>query len=153
MKRKKLIREQMETTLRRFGPLSEVRVPHKGWIRAVRDALGMTAKQLGRRMGVAQQAAARIERDELAGAVTIRTMQRVAEGLDCNFVYGFVPHSTLDATLRKQARTVAAKRLAQANQTMALEAQALSKQENRRVLSEMIDELADTVPSHLWDEL
>jgi len=117
----------------------------------VRDALGMTARQLARRMGVAQQAVARIEKDELAGSVTIKTMQRVAERLDCSFVYAFVPHSTLDAALRKQAHTVATKRLAQANHTMALEAQSLSTDENKRVLSEMIDELVDTVPSALWD--
>lgn len=152
MKKNKLVREQLETTLKRFNPLAEVQPPHKGWIRAVRDALGMTAKQLATRVGVTQQAVARIEKDELAGSVTIKTMQGLAAGLDCRFVYGFVPHSTLDASLRTQAQTVAAKRLAQADQTMALEAQALSKEENKRVLSEMIDELVDTMPSTLWDE-
>ena len=152
MKKKKLVREQLETTLQRFSPLSKIRPPHKGWIRAIRDALGMTAKQLASRMGVAQQAVARIEKDELAGSVTIKTMQRVAECLDCSFVCGFVPHSTLDATLRKQAHIVAIKRLTQANQTMVLEAQSLSTKENKRVLSKIVDDLVDAVPSSLWDE-
>lgn len=113
----------------------------------------MTARQLAERLGVAQQAVARIEKDEIVGAVTIKTMRRVAERLDCRFVYGFVPHSSLEKTIRARARQVAEKRLAVANQTMALEDQSLSAKENKKVLSEMIDDLVDTMPSNLWDEL
>jgi len=153
MKKKKLIREQLETILKRFSPLANIRSPSKGWIRAIRNALGMTAKQLACRLEITQQAVTRIEKDESAGSVTIKTMQRVAEKLDCTFVYGFVPCSTLNATLHKQAQKVAARRLFQVNQTMALESQALSAEENKRVLSEMINELVETTPSSIWDEL
>ena len=153
MKKNRLVREQLEAALEHFGPLRNISTPRKGWIRAIRDALGMSAKQLGNRLGVAQQAVARIENDELSGSVTIKTMQRIAECLDCVFVCGFVPRSSLDTTLRKQAKQVAAKRLAQASQTMALEDQALDTKENKKVLSQMVDELVDAPPSYLWDEL
>ncbi|TFH14574.1 MAG: mobile mystery protein A [Lentisphaerales bacterium] len=152
MNKKKLIREQLEATLGRLSPLRNVISPPKGWIRAIRNALGMTAKQLAGRLGVAQQAVARIEKDELTGSVTIKTMRRVAESLDCAFVYGFVPRSSLETTLRKQAQQLAARRLARASQTMALENQALSKKENEKVLSEMVSELVDTLPPNLWNE-
>lgn len=152
MKKKKLIREQLDATLRRFKPLRATNPPLKGWVRAIRDSLGMSARQLAHRLGIAQQAVARIEKDELPGSVTIKTMRRVAECLDCEFVYGFVPLSSLDATLRQQARRVAAGRLAQANQTMALEDQALSPEENTTILDEMTDELVETLPSNLWDK-
>lgn len=152
MKKRKLVREQLESTLQSFSPLARISAPHKGWIRAVRDALGMTAKQLACRMGVSQQSVARIEKAESAGSVTIRTMQRLAECLDCSLVYGLVPHSTLDTTLRRQAHAIATRRLTQVNHTMALEAQSLSTNENKRVLSEMVDDLVDTVPSDLWNE-
>jgi predicted DNA-binding mobile mystery protein A len=112
----------------------------------------MTAKQLAARLGVAQQAVARIEKDELAGSVTIKTMRRVAECLDCVFVCGFVPRSSLEATLRNQAKHLATIRLAQASQTMALEDQKLSTEENEKVLSEMVDELVDKLPTSLWNE-
>jgi predicted DNA-binding mobile mystery protein A len=153
MNKNRLVREQLDATLRHLGPLHRTSTPRKGWIRAIRDALGMSAKQLGGRLGVAQQAVARIEKDELRGSVTIKTMQRNAECLDCVFVCGFVPRSNLDTTLRTQAKQVAVKRLAQASQTMALEDQALDTRENRKVLSEMVDELVDAPPSDLWDEL
>ena len=104
MNKKKLIREQLEASLRRLSPLRNVSPPSKGWVRAIRNALGMTAKQLASRLGVAQQAVARIEKDELIGSVTIKSMRRVAECLDCVFVYGFVPRSSLEAILRHQAQ-------------------------------------------------
>jgi predicted DNA-binding mobile mystery protein A len=151
--KQKLIREQLETTLKQFSTLSTVNSPPKGWIRAIRDALGMTAKQLARRMHITQQSVARIEKDEPTGAVTIKTMRRTAEALDCIFVYGFVPKTSLDATVRTKAKEVATKRLAQVSQTMALEAQSLSEKENKAVLSEMVEDLVNHPPSNLWDQL
>jgi len=152
MNKKKLIREQLDASLQRLRPLLDVTAPPKGWIRAIRDALGMTAKQLANRLGVAQQAVARIEKDELAGSVTIKTMRRIAECLDCVFVYGFVPRTRLEETVARQAKKVAAQRLAQASQTMSLENQALSRRENEQALSALVDELIRTLPSNLWNK-
>jgi predicted DNA-binding mobile mystery protein A len=152
MNKKKLIREQLDASLQRLATLRTVTPPQKGWVRAIRDALGMTAKQLAGRLGVSQQAVTRVENTELSGSVTIKTMRRIAERLDCVFVCGFIPRSSLEATLRKQAEKVAATRLAQASQTMALEDQALSTGENKKVLSDLVDELVETLPSTLWNE-
>ena len=152
MNRKKLIREQLDYSLRRISPLRDVDPPSKGWIRAIRDALGMSASQLAGRLGVAQQAVSRIERDELSGSATIRTMRRIAEGLDCVFVCGFVPRSSLEATLRKQAEKVAARRLTNASQTMKLEDQGLGAKEDARVLADLVDDLVETPPANLWSE-
>jgi len=152
MNRKKLIRQQLDASLQHFSPLLDVTAPPKGWIRAIRDALGMTAKQLANRLGVAQQAVARIEKEEPAGSVTIKTMRRIAECLDCVFVYGFVPRTSLEETVSRQAKKVAAQRLAQASQTMSLENQALSRRENEKALSNLVDELIRTLPSTLWNK-
>ena len=152
MNKKKLIREQLGVSLERFNALRGVSPPRKGWIRAIRDALGMTAKQLADRLGVAQQAVSRIERDELRGAVSIKTMRRVAESLDCVFVFGFVPKTSLEDTLRARARRVARRRLAQASHTMALEAQSVSAHENEKIFHGMVDDLLESVSSDLWDD-
>jgi len=152
MNKKKLIREQLDASLQRLSPLLDIAVPPKGWIRAIRDALGMTAKQLASRLGVAQQAVARIEKDEFSGSVTIKTMRRIAECLDCVFVYGFVPRKSLAETVACQAKKVAGHHLSQASQTMSLENQALSKKENEQALSDMVDELIRTPPSNLWNK-
>jgi len=152
MNKIKLIREQLDASLQRLSPLLDVTAPPKGWIRAIRDALGMTAKQLADRLDVAQQAVARIEKEELAGSVTIKTMRRIAERLDCVFVYGVVPRTSLEETVSRQTKKVATRRLAQASQTMSLENQALSRRENEQALSDLVDELIRTLPSDLWNK-
>jgi predicted DNA-binding mobile mystery protein A len=152
MNRKKLIRKQLDASLQRFSPLLDVTAPPKGWIRAIRDALGMTAKQLANRLGVAQQAVARIEKEELEGSVTIKTMRRIAECLDCVFVYGFLPRTSLEETVTRQAKQVALRRLARAYQTMSLENQALSRRENEEALTDLVDELVRAPSSTLWNK-
>ena len=39
----------------RLARVPELARPNKGWIRALRDALGMSSADLARRMGVSQQ--------------------------------------------------------------------------------------------------
>jgi predicted DNA-binding mobile mystery protein A len=149
--KKRLIVKQLDTTLRRFESLRNVSAPPKGWLHAIRSALGMSARQLAVRVGFSQQALARIEHAEQNGAVTVKTLRRIAEQLDCVFVYGFVPRTSLESTVRQQAHRVAVKRLGKATQTMALEDQELDRQENRKILSDLVDELTDNPPSNLWD--
>lgn len=151
MKKARLIREQTEAKLQRIIALRDEPTPAGGWVRALRAALNMTAARLANRIGVHREAISRIEKDEIAGSVSIKTMRRVAEGLDCVFVYALVPKTTLDATVRAQAQRLAFKRLSQASHTMALEDQALSDRENREVLSRLIDDIMDDPPASLWE--
>ena len=129
--RKMLIISQLDETLRKLRPLRDMSVPPRGWIRAIRDALGMSGRQLADRLNVYKARTSRMEKDELAGAVSLKTMQRVAEALDCSFVYGFVPRTSLANAVRDQAKRVASKRMERASHTMALEDQALSQEEDR----------------------
>ncbi len=152
MKNRRLVRQQLDVTLEKLRPLSGIAIPPKGWIRAIRDALGMSGRQLADRLGVSRQRAALIERDEVAAAVTLKTMRRVAESLDCVFVYGLVPRSSLEETVRGRARQIAEEKLARVSQTMRLEGQGLSAEEDERALSNMIEELIDTMPPTFWDK-
>ena len=69
-KNKKLIREQLQMTLVKFKQLFNISIPPKGWIRAVRNALGMSGRQLAERMGVTKQRTSFIEMQEIDGTVT-----------------------------------------------------------------------------------
>jgi predicted DNA-binding mobile mystery protein A len=151
-RQKKLVQQQLDGTLETFDVLRKAAVPPKGWVRAIRNALGMTGQQLARRLGTNRQRVARIEQDEKQGRVTVNTLRNVAEAMDCEFVYGFVPRQSLEQTVRDQARRVAAKRMERSNQLMRLEAQELSDAEKEKVLNELIDEIVDTMPRYLWDE-
>ncbi len=151
-KQLKLARQQLDATLKRFKPIAELAPPPKGWVRAIRDALGMTGKQLAGRLNVNQQRIARIEQDEKLGKVTIETLRNVAEAMDCIFVYGFVPRSSLEQTARNRAAAVATKRMARSNQTMMLEKQELSKAEKERAFKSLVEDITSSMPKSLWDD-
>ncbi len=149
--KKKLIREQLDETLKRFSLLKSVNPPRKGWLRAIRDAFGISTRQLGDRLGVSKSRITRIEQDELSGSVTLKTMRRMAEGLDCVFVYGFVPRKTLEDTLRNQAIYVAEKRMKRTVHTMALEDQGITEAEQKKAFDAIVEELIRTTPKSLWE--
>ena len=151
-KQKNLAREQLDETLKKFLPLKIVSAPRKGWIRAIRDALGMTGEQLAKRLKTNKQRISRIEQDEKLGKVTIKTMRAVAEAMECEFVYGFVPKESLEQTVRNQARIVAKEHMSRSNQMMRLEKQELSDSEKVKVMESLIKEITGTMPKSLWNE-
>lgn len=126
--------------------------PPKGWLRAVRDALGMTTAQYARRLGVSQPRIVELEQSEASGSVTLNTLQRAAEALGCRLVYVLVPEKPLADTIRERAETVASRQLADVEHTMRLENQAVTdKQVSKNLLRERVEELLRR-PARLWDE-
>ena len=150
-KYKQIVRRQLDATLAKFSEAGSVQSPAKGWIRAVREVLGMSGKQLAGRLKVSQPRVFKLEQDEPAGALTLKTMRQVAEALDCVFVYALVPRSSLEETVRTQAKVVAAERLQRVSHTMLLEGQALSSAEQKASLYAAIEELVRETPRDLWD--
>jgi predicted DNA-binding mobile mystery protein A len=122
-----LVRQQLDKTLTLFDSVLDLAPPSRGWIRAVRGALGMSGRQLARRLGLTQQSVARMEKDEVTGALTIKTLRRVAESLDCVLVYGIVPRENLESIVHDRARTIAHDR------------------------QDMVDDLVDRMPANFWD--
>ena len=151
-KHRKLAREQLDQTLNRFESLRTVARPRMGWIRAIRDALGMTGGQLAKRLNVNKQRVSRIEQDERLGNVTLKTLRGVADALDCVFIYGFVPRGSLEQALRNQAESVARKRMDRSNQTMRLEHQELSEENKEKAMKDMVRDIIEAMPKSLWDE-
>ena len=141
--------DQRFQTLR---PLAEVSRPPKGWVRAVRDALGMTTAQLAKRLGVSQPRIVEIEQTEVSGTVTLHTLQRAAEALGCRLVYALIPDKPLAEIVRKRAEEIAGRRSTAVEHTMRLEDQAVPDKEAARELREhMIEELMRR-PARLWDD-
>jgi predicted DNA-binding mobile mystery protein A len=99
------------------------RPPHDGWVRAVREALGMSLADLASRMHVAESTVLRLERGEKAGTTQLDTLRRAAEALDCELVYALVPRTPLTEQVDAQAHRVASRSLAPVVHTMALEGQ------------------------------
>jgi predicted DNA-binding mobile mystery protein A len=116
-------RQRLDERLRPLKPTDRFQVPPKGWIRAVREALGMTGRQFARRLQVSPQSVDALEKSEAHGAIKIETLRRAAEALDCTLVYALVPNTSLEEAVRERARKLALRDLGRVAHTMKLEAQ------------------------------
>jgi len=126
--------------------------PPRGWIRAVREALGMTTGQLAERLGIAQPSAIGLEKAEASKAITIATLERAAHALDCTLVYAFVPRKPLEAIVQERAREVARERLRTISHSMTLEAQRVGEDDERTQLERIARKLIEGPGSALWDK-
>jgi predicted DNA-binding mobile mystery protein A len=150
--RKRLIQEQLDKTFESLACMRDVQRPAKGWLRAVREALGMSGKQFARRLGVSAPWVSTLEKKELTGSVTIKTMRQAAEALDCVFVYAVVPGKSLADSVRRQAEIAAEKKLGRVSHSMLLEAQQLSQAELRNAFEAEVETLIREMPKELWDD-
>lgn len=146
-----LARKQLERRLAPLRKAPEFARPARGWVKAIREALGMTAAQLGARIGVSQSRIARIERDEAEDAVTLATLRRVAEGLGCTLVYALVPNEPLDEMLKARARAQADVQLKRTHHSMRLENQALDRGDLEQERERLARQILAGDPRRLWD--
>ena len=130
-----------------LAQLRDAQPPKQGWISAVRRALGMTAKQLAERVGLSQPRIAKMELNE--NNLKISTMKKIAEGLDCDFVYGFIPKSSLQETIKRQAHKKAEAILSSVNTNMALEDQLA---DDPHILTDMANEMIAKNIRRIWDK-
>lgn len=143
-------RRALDDRLRRVD-LSLLRdQPTRGWIRAIRDALGMTSRQLASRLGVSQVAVTKLERSEVDGSARLESLRRAAAALDCDLVYALVPRSTLDETVRQRASLLAGQDLHKVDRTMRLEDQALTDEQLTARVTDYADKLVTA--GRLWDD-
>jgi len=116
--------------------------PRGGWVRAIRDALGMTAADLADRMGVDQSTVTRLEQSERQRTVQLDTLERAADALDCELLYALVPRNPLEETVRAQARRRALEEMRRVNHTMGLEAQSAEDDSAETRVRALAEELA-----------
>lgn len=126
--------------------------PPKGWLRAIRDALGMTTAQFARRLGVSQPRIIELEQSEVSGSVTLKTLQRAAEALGCRLVYALIPEKPLAETVRERTELVAERQLKAVEQTMRLEDQSVKDATAAKDLRRQFVEELLRRPARLWDE-
>ena len=135
-------RRHLDTRLTAWRSLPAER-PHLGWIRALRDALGMSSTELAARMGVSQSRIPEIERGETSGSLRLSTLERAADALDCDLVYALVPRTSVEDAVRQQARRAAEARLSGIRHSMRLEDQQVGAADTNELIDELADELID----------
>ncbi len=145
-------RRNLEQRLAALRDNSGLARPPHGWVRAIREALGMTTTQLARRLGVSQPRATRLQQDEADDAITLHKLREVAAALDCTLVYALVPKRPLDQMIASRAWLVAEEDLKRTTHTMALENQMLSIERQEAERLRIMESLLKGPSKRLWDD-
>ena len=143
---------QLDATLARWRAAELPARPPSGWLKAIREALGMTATQLARRLSVVTSTVSRLETSEADDNISLATLRRAAEALDCELRYVLVPRQSLADTLATRANQLARERMAGVAHSMALEAQATSNETVANQTRALADSLLQGPRRELWRE-
>jgi predicted DNA-binding mobile mystery protein A len=150
-KYRELMMSQIKNRIEQIRPLANLSDMKEGWIRTMRNSLGMTGKQLGNKIGVTQERITRMESDEIRGGLTLKNLRRVAEKLNCTFVYGMVPNRDFEKMIEEQSEKLARKQTDDAFHTMSLEKQALTDSQMKAEIERLKREISRKRPKEMWD--
>jgi predicted DNA-binding mobile mystery protein A len=136
-------RRRLDRRLAGLGDLIGQRPP-RGWIREVREALGMSTYELGARLGVTASNVSQLERAEADGRIQLATLERVSVALECRLCYVLAPKEPLERMARRQALDKAARMVGARAAQMDMQDSAL--------LAEAIDEEIERLANELVNQ-
>lgn len=139
-------RRILDNRFKAMPPASAFRVPQDGWIKSVRQSLGMSATDLGTRLGIARQSVLALEKSESEGRVQIDSLKKAAEAMDCTLIYAFLPNSSLEDFVQRQIRKLATENLKKVSHSMKLEDQEVGF--NESLYDDFLREFEDS--SLIW---
>jgi predicted DNA-binding mobile mystery protein A len=145
-------RRQLDKRLNLLPTADSFACPPRGWVKAIREALGMTTAQLGKRLGVSQPRTVAIEKAESTGSITLDSLERAAQALDCRLVYALVPRKPLDELVTERADMLAKKRIKTTRHAMKLKAQDVDARDENKQLRILIEKIIAQGGSKLWED-
>ncbi len=148
-KASKLSREQLDKNLHTIAK-SGLFIPTKGWIRSIREALGMSQSQLAERLHVTRQTLSRIEKSEASGSLELKTLRKVANALGCEVGYVLLPKKRLEDMIHDQALTLAKRIVGETEKHMRLESQGTGPRFQERAISDLAQELVREGGKKIW---
>lgn len=145
--------KQVDELINKLNPQIPYVKPKDGWLKLVRMALGMSARSLAKKVGLTQSRIALIETGEVSGTITLNTLEKVAEGLECKLVYFLVPKAKSLANLREtQAYKKASELDSYAEHHMKLEEQSTAYIYQKESIEKLKNEYLKNWPSDFWDK-
>lgn len=141
-------RERLDARLDQLKPVDRFKSPPKGWIKALREALGMSGAQFAKRLGVSPQTASAMEKSEVNASIKLETLRKAAEALDCTLVYALVPNTSLQQIVNARARLIAVREISQVSHSMKLEDQLVTTKETEQQIESYIRN--DLTERDLW---
>jgi predicted DNA-binding mobile mystery protein A len=143
-------RNQVDEELRSLTGLKNSPRPRRGWLKAVREALGMTTRQLADLLETDNAGVVRLEEREVKGTVTFEAVERAARAMGCHFVYAIVPDESLERTLDQRAHETAKRLLTSVGHTMRLEQQGVSDSVTAKQIEALAQDLKARLDPVLW---
>ena len=143
--------QQIEEAIRPFRPLVDTLPPRRGWIRAIQQALGITNRELARRLHLKPQSIEDMQEYEAKETIKLQTLRKLAEALNCRLVYAVIPNKPLEEMRLEQARRVAQRQLNPVAHSMSLEAQGVSDADQKSELDRLVEKLLAGNPRKLWE--
>lgn len=143
-------RAQLDRFFDRSEEVLKYSMPKKGWIKEIREALGMSMNDLAERLNTQKQRIERMERDEVYGKVKVDTLRKVAEAMNCELVYFIVPKSSLQETIEKQARMTATEIASHVDTAMKLEMQGIPVTSHEQMIEDLTHQLVFDNDRRIW---
>lgn len=124
--------------------------PRSGWVNTIRESLGMSATAFARRLGMTHAGVRKLETAEALDAITLASLRKLAQALDCELQYALIPRQSLMQHARAQAEAVARERLLPIAHSMAMEDQAVQGQYAKLQFESTVKELLEGSRRELW---
>ena len=147
----RLKRDRLDTSLKNIRDFGLPAPPKKGWIREIREALGMSRTAFARRLSLDPSTVLRLENSEAKRTITLASLERLARALECDVSYVLVPKRSLFEMLKERAERVLAKDEKEVEHTMQLEGQGSGTQSNVRHAYEVAS-LIESSDKRLWED-
>ena len=119
-------------------------------LRDIREVLGLTQKQLAKKLKVKQPLIARIEKD--IRFCSINTLSRITDALECELMVAVASKKPLEKIIQKRAEMTAKKILGRTFSSMALEKQSPGSEAYKFQLKKLTEELAADPGPSLWED-
>ena len=120
--------KQLDRTLEPFRVVAKTPRPQKGWLRAIREAAGISASEVARALKTSRQLPVQLEKAEAEDRITLKSLRAAANALGCDLVYALVPKAnSLQTLVEERARSQAKEHVRSVEHSMALEDQAVGR--------------------------
>ncbi len=146
-------RRTIDRKLAKLSALKEVLPPRMGWAKAIRESLGLTTRQLAMRLGSKQSSVVSLEAREARKKVTLESLEKVANAMDCTLIYAIVPSKrSLDSILEERSIKAAERIMKTVRHSMKLEDQSVDQKEDDHQVKTLAMELKASFDPRLWED-
>lgn len=142
--------EQLQSSLDTYRVLWGKRPPAKGWLKEIREALGITERQQAARLGITGASVHKSEQSEADERISLGQLRKIADSLECDLVYALVPRKPLTEVIQNRATLIASEEVQGVAHTMSLENQMPSDARIQKQVARRAEELLRGRWSKLW---